>query len=166
WVDASANRIVPADLQLRIAQAGWTRAVVLSRYDEARKLMQRAVELQPAGAAAARGFLEPRDADETRFAAIFVVLRSPSLQPVLPDPEAGVENLGRAHYLGVRCWNNPPPTSPVAAPGFLSPEQRQAGEAEWKQIRAAEHWDATFLERETLAWARKHPDDPRVPEAL
>src|SRR6185369_6110418 len=37
WVDASANRIVPADLQLRIAQACWTRAVVLSRYDEARK---------------------------------------------------------------------------------------------------------------------------------
>lgn len=48
---------------------------------------------------------------------------------------------------------------------FLSPAQRTQAEAEWKQLLAI-GWAGEYLARETLAWAYKHPEDMRVPEAL
>ena len=59
-----------------------------------------------------------------------------------------------------------PQQRPPMSLRFLTPDQRSAAETEWKQIRAAEPWGATYLARQTLDWARKHPDDPRLPEAL
>jgi len=49
---------------------------------------------------------------------------------------------------------------------ILTADQRAAGEAEWNQIWTAEPWEGTCRARQTLEWARRHPDDPRVPEAL
>ena len=52
-------------------------------------------------------------------------------------------------------------TSPV----FLSPEQKARAVEEWKQLLSI-GVAANYLPSEVLAWARKHPEDPRVPEAL
>ncbi len=35
-----------------------------------------------------------------------------------------------------------------------------------KQLRAAEPWSLDYLLKQAMEWARSHPDDPRVPEAL
>jgi hypothetical protein len=56
---------------------------------------------------------------------------------------------------------------PLIVPlAFLSSAQRTAVEAEWKQINGEPPWGATYINREVVAFARKHPDDKRVPEAL
>jgi hypothetical protein len=81
WVDASGNTILPAHVRLRIAQAGWLRAVLLGRYEEARKLMQLVVELQPGAAEVAHSFLSAQNGEPARFAALYIILRSPSLRP-------------------------------------------------------------------------------------
>jgi hypothetical protein len=57
------------------------------------------------------------------------------------------------------------PNQAPAAPSFLTVEQQKAGEAEWLQL-AGSRAGSTYLARETLAWAKAKPGDPRVPEAL
>ncbi|HEY2012335.1 MAG TPA: hypothetical protein VGH38_02490, partial [Bryobacteraceae bacterium] len=168
WVDASQNKILPADMQLRIAQVGWLRAVLLGKAEEARKLMRRVLELQPAAATVAQGYLSARDADEAQFAALYLVLRTPSLAPALQAPENSTLNFGQARNIpSDGCWRCSFDRKPDAMnSSALTVAERTAGEAEWRQIRAVEPWEASYLARETLAWARTHPDDPRVPEAL
>lgn len=173
WEDATRNSVLPAHIQLRIAFAGWMRAAMLRRDDEARRLLRRAVELQPAGALAAKDFLESRNSEEARFAALLMVLRAPSLCPSVPSSVQPTPNLAerRTNFTigGYRatCWI---PHSLDGATdrnaGFLTPQQRAEGEKEANEIYGQQTWEATFLLRESVAWAKKHPDDRRVPEAL
>ena len=173
WVDASGNTHLPGDMQLRVAEAGWVRAVLLGKDEDARKLMQRVLELQPEAAKVANGFLAAHDPEEARFAALFIILRSPALRPALQVPQLPTPNLAAPHYVSTDaygyktgCWIYPQEQRSSMNSGFLTADQLAAGEAEWKQIQAAESWDATYLARQTLEWARKHPDDLRLPEAL
>jgi hypothetical protein len=176
WVDASGSTQLPAYMKLRIAEAGWLRAVLLGRDVEARKLMERVVKLQPKSASAAGGYLSARDPAESRFAAVYLILRAPGLRPALLDAQYETVDFGEArnvatdaggHRFG--CWfDGWVRGMKLPAPGsaaFLAAD-REAGEAESEKILEAEPWEATSLARQTLDWARKHPDDPRVPEAL
>jgi tetratricopeptide (TPR) repeat protein len=176
WVDAAANSRVPPSVRMRIALAGWLRAVLLGRQEEARKLLAKAVELKPAAAPAAKDFLDARDPLEARHAALFLVLRSPSLQPRLREgvfltPDLAAPSYTAADWLyGSACWNmareDEDPASLDSEPPYLTAEQRKAGNEEWSKLRQVEAWNATTLARLTVAWADKRPDDPRLPEAL
>jgi hypothetical protein len=163
WVDASGNARLPANIQIRIAEAGWVRAVLLGRLEEARKLMERIRQLQPESAKITGDFLAATDEEHARLAALFIVLRSPALEPQI-DGAAILANPHDMAWGSRSCWSYP--ESRPADLGFLSAEQRTAGNADWKQIRKTDPWNATYLARQTVQWARKYPDDPRVPEAL
>jgi hypothetical protein len=57
------------------------------------------------------------------------------------------------------------PTGNPDPPHFLSADERKTAEAEWKsimQLGSAPDW----LAEQTIEWAKAHPADPRVPEAL
>src|SRR5260370_37339962 len=143
WVDASGNALLPGYMQLRIAQVGWLRAMLLAKAEEARKLMQRVQELQPGSAELAQSFLSAHDPEEARLAALFIILRIPSLHPQLPSPEILTTNFAAPHYLSpdVRCWYYPKEPQPIKPSPiglrFLTSEQRTAGETGWKPIRPA-----------------------------
>ena len=111
WLEASASPALPADLRLRIAEAGWMRAVVLDRSDEARKAMEQIVALNPLYAAdTAANYLAARDAKEARFGAVFIVLRTPGLAPKLDAPGLTPPDLSRPHnsYTGGQWYRHNP----------------------------------------------------------
>ena len=57
------------------------------------------------------------------------------------------------------------PDGKVSSPAFLNADERATAAKEWaavQSIPAAPSW----LGRETIAWAKVHPNDPRVPQAL
>lgn len=177
WVNASANKLLPPQMQLRIAQAGWSRALMLGKVEDARNLMQRILDLQPGATDVANGFLSARDAEEARFAALYVILRTPGLRPTLLAPELKVPDLAKPRYIYTDTYGykrarwdyrdeQRSKQLSISNLGFLTSAQRASAGGEWKQLLAAESWGATYLARETLAWARKHPDDKRIPEAL
>ena len=56
-------------------------------------------------------------------------------------------------------------TGTVPVPGFLSAEERAARDNELQQL-ASQEGAPVFLGQKALDWAKAHPDDPRVPEAL
>jgi len=166
WINASGNPALPAYLQLRVAQSGWIRAVMLGRYEEARTLLRRVVELNPGATEGAKGFLSASSSDpeQLRFAAIYLYLRAPGLAPDLRDALVENENLVTPHVNRMCPWDRA-----VSSKGdlrFLTLQDRQAGKAEDRALTAAEQWQATLTLREVLAWAARHPDDSRVPEAL
>jgi hypothetical protein len=51
------------------------------------------------------------------------------------------------------------------SPAFLTPEQAQQAKTEWKTMFA---WGGSegYLPGVLIRWAKAHPEDPRVPEAL
>ncbi len=57
------------------------------------------------------------------------------------------------------------PDGKIPSPAFLNASERAAAAREWSALEslpAAPSW----LGQQTLAWAKAHPNDPRVPEAL
>jgi hypothetical protein len=50
-------------------------------------------------------------------------------------------------------------------PEFLTESQRKAAQIEWSRLSET-GMGPTWLARQVIAWAKSHPGDPRVPEAL
>ena len=52
-----------------------------------------------------------------------------------------------------------------APPRFLSPQEVQAAEKEWKALNSFGA-APNYIAKEVIQWANSHPNDARVPEAL
>jgi hypothetical protein len=134
--------------------------------------------------------------EEERFAATFILLRNPALTPVVRSGlprEAPANEVGGSSNENWWCKGLMPrravkagthldaereevdiENSPlrllytdgrVPHPRFISVEELRKAAREWQALFEAD--DApVFMTKEVLSWARKHPDDPRVPEAL
>jgi hypothetical protein len=171
WKDASGNRSLPAHLQLEMVEGAWVRAVVLGKDAEARQLMERLVQLQPRAEGAAHDYLTAADPEAGRFAATFLLLRNTDLMPFLVPASSAVD-LNKTHTLGQVDWgfsgSCATAFAPVPAPdaGFLTEKQQAENQDEWKQLAAAAPSGAGYIATQTFAWETKHPDDPRVQEAL
>jgi len=110
------------------------------------------------------------------FGEVFHLLKTPGDGPiVLAGYGRGTKNLGELDMMDDNWWcagaNGPPHWSPQGQAGpppaanFLSPAERTEAEAEWKKF-AALPAGPDWLGAQTIAYARAHPEDPRVPEAL
>jgi hypothetical protein len=176
WLQAAVSPTLPAGVRLRIAEAGWMRAEVLDRSEEARQFMEQIVALNPAAQSTAANYLTARDAKEAHFGAIFIVLRTPGLAPILDAPELTSPDLAhpRNYFTGGQpyrheLWNygegawRKPSVYPLR---FLSAVDRADAAVESKRIGASTPWYAAYLLRETLEWSQSHQEDSRVPEAL
>ncbi|HWB96846.1 MAG TPA: hypothetical protein VG672_09095, partial [Bryobacteraceae bacterium] len=186
WVDGGASPLLPRELQLRIAQAGWVRAALLGRTGEARALGRRVAELDPELAEAMRDYAARQGADDAKFTAVFWILRTPGLGPEVRDGLGRLTETRKIDNYRDNWWRLPKPKDsktatppapsapippdvpehPVDPPAFLAQDQRTAGDKEWLELRAAAHTAPNYLCAQTLVWAAAHPDDPRVPEAL
>lgn len=189
WLDAVNNKILPQSLRADIARAAWVRGAILRQQVAARSLAERVSQLEPTLCEQMRVYLAECDSDAANFAGALVMLRAPGLAPTLrsgfgretpplkhdtfrdnwwrlPDRFSSVQERS---YL--RNENEEPlfdlyPHAGSGPTGFLPKNQRAAGEAEWKQLDARAHNSVEFLCSVVIAWARAHPRDPRVPEAL
>jgi hypothetical protein len=167
WVDGASNKLLPTGLQAGIAQAAWTRAVVLDRIPQAQALAPRLAELRPELRIPLQSWQNEQDPKAAKFQAILLMLRTPGLQPVIRDrfgretPNTNIDDF-RDNW-----WDlSDPGALPESTPQFLTQAERAAGRKEWQQLHAAALRAPDYLCGETVAWARAHPDDPRVPEAL
>jgi hypothetical protein len=177
WSDAAHNNLIPRNLQTQIAQAGWTRAVILHNRNAARAFAQSLAILKPELMTEMRAYLAEPDPAAANFDAVFLMLRAPGFEPQL-RPGWGREtavlkrDILRDNWWAVKQPEQAPADLLDLYPGskFISAaipaQQREAGSAERSKIidRAANGVD--YLCSETLAWAKAHPNDTRVPQAL
>ncbi|HLH19580.1 MAG TPA: hypothetical protein VKX45_20315 [Bryobacteraceae bacterium] len=174
WMSAANSNGLPREFQAQIAEAGWVRAVLLDDRTAARALARRAAELSPALAPAMRDYLAQSDPRAAGFTAAFWMLRMPGL---IPELRAGVPRheapdkiddfrdnwwlLGRPPALGelYESGQNGPPD-------FLPAGDRAEGEKQSASLQQTAGNGVNYLCAAAIAWARAHPQDLRVPEAL
>lgn len=175
WVDAAQNSLLPRNLQLEVAQAGWVRAILLGRQAEARTLAGRLAELKPEVAPALREYLAETDPAAARFAAVFLMLRDPGFDAKVRQGWPRETAIDKIDDFRDNWWSGEPanadeakPDAPKreAAKNLLPPAELAQGEKEAKELRAAAEVAPDYLCQQTLDWARQHPQDPRLPEAL
>ena len=170
---AAVDANLPAGIRRNLAIAAWTREVLLNRWDAAR-------ELTPALRIYVPDLQAFGKAGGEMFAAIYIMLRNPGLQPF---PRAGFGRVTPVNQLDQLrenwwCAENRrrfiEPLSPalreIYGQGkpearFLTADQKQAARAEAEAL-AEIPAGPDFLGEQTLRWAEKHPGDRRLPEAL
>lgn len=180
WIDATANPLLPKRLQAAVTDSAWVRAVLLGRGAEARALAETLARGRPKLAVALHAYAAQSSAADARFDAVFLLLRTPGLSPLLHFGYGRVTVAGKIDSFHDNWWELRQPGSnsspdPLQAPKgvadsvpqiFLSSTQRAAGDREWAALAGRAGVATNFLCAETLAWAKSHPGDPRLPEAL
>jgi hypothetical protein len=109
--------------------------------------------------------------DESRyFALVFATLRTPGLRPFI-DANIGRETpLDEIDGYRDNWWcsadlEEPRSGSPPGPAPFLSAQERAVAQAEVTRLSAI-GLAPNYLSLQVLDFAARHPDDPRVPEAL
>jgi hypothetical protein len=188
WVDASGTNALPSNLRAQLAEAGWVRAVLLNDPASARILARRLGELKPELQPEMARYLGATDAAGAHFTAVFLLLRGPGFSPGIRAGFPRQTDVMKRDIFRDNWWSlslgKPAPTPydpPSGAhdalydlygaaddvpPDFLPKDQRAAGEADWHKLVENGGNAVNYLCSETIAWAKSHPQDPRVPQAL
>jgi hypothetical protein len=191
-VKAVRGTTLPADLRDELAARTWLRAAILDDLAVTRELEPLVLAKYPEW----RGSIEQYDSADSpearRFALVFMLMQFPGMQPFVnagalgsvinPAFSSGAawwcydvgQSQPRSSYETV--WYSPnlhgmqsngadgaPPSVP--APSWLTAVERRIGEQQWRKLSAIGAAPAYFAPV-VLNWAKAHPDDPRVPEAL
>jgi hypothetical protein len=161
WVEAAQSERLPSNLRQDVALAGWTRTVVLEDADDAAKL----APLLPSGLRGIAG---------VGFAADVAILRNPGLRPYLESGSTRLEQFGALDDFRDNWWDGQwkgrfasesPQLDQPDAKTILSAADVAAGQAEAQ--RAGETKDGvTLIGRRVIAYAKAHPEDAGVAEAL
>jgi hypothetical protein len=175
--------MMPPNLQADIAQAGWVRAVVLGDSETAKTLAGHVAQLEPQLAAEMRTYLAEKDPAAAHFAAVFLMLRAPGLEPLIRFGMGRETDVMKSDIFRDNWWLLQPAATPYdgehnhqalfdlypdghfGPTQFLPEAQRSAAEREWQQLTRAAN-SVNYLCAQTLDWARIHPQDERVPQAL
>lgn len=190
-VQAANDKTLPADLRDQLAARTWLRAAILDDTAAAHELEPHVLAKFPQ----ARGYIEQYDHADSpqarRFALVFMVMRFPGMQPFVNAVGMGeVISKGTSNAISSGSWwcydvggdeghrmyqsafwseasgtQSKPKVALPPAPSWLTPAERETGEREWRKLSAIGAAPMYFAPV-VLDWAKTHPDDPRVPEAL
>jgi hypothetical protein len=186
---------LPRSVRRELVLAAFTRAVLLDRSEAMRDLLPAVAELEPSLANNLRPLQAAADAKALHDEAVLLLVRFPGLRPFVPagrEREPG--KLGAIDNLRDNWWcafsgegivpyetqywrrgTNERLELPqqalyadaagVSAPAFLTADDRRQADAEREQLKRT-GTAPNDLGRRVLEWARAHPQDPRVAEAL
>lgn len=169
----ATNKLVPADLRNNVAWTSFVRAILIGDEAEAKNL---AVVTQPLNKAKSKYFaayLSAPTPEDRKFAAALLMLHFSSAQPNATAGPLLEDDYGDASGW---WWGSNPTSQPTRDsdddsvvvmfdPIFVTPAQKtQAAQqiAKLTKVETAPNYFAKIV----LAFAQKHPADPRVPEAL
>ena len=179
-----------AGLRLAVTQAAWVKAVLLADDALSLRLAEKLGAMDSSLAEGFKTYAAAKSPEQRQFAAVFLLLHRPDMHPFV-DAGIGRQTLpGRIDNFRDNWWcttkqgqkspgnerfeiygalNAPMryvyPDGKVAAPSFLTEDERRDGAGEWSAIAALDA-APSWMGAQALAWAKTHPDDPRVPEAL
>lgn len=179
--EAVKSNVLPAAPRLDLIQATWLRAAILGDTQTANEIAPLLAQLVPQTADLLTSYQLAAQPDEKKFAAIYLWLKTPGLEPTV-DPGLGRETpLHQQDQLRDNWWCSAAfqpaateenkeviqftATTTGAPPRFLSPQEVQAAAKEWKALNSFGA-APNYIAKEVIQWANSHPNDARVPEAL
>ena len=173
---AARNSTLPDYLRRRFVLAVWTRAVLLGNQEIAGRIAPEVIKVAPEMQPVFMSYLNAQTAKDKEHAALFVLLKFPSLSPLLAG---GIPELTTAektdYYFETSWWCTPSDTEynnkgdevrkVVPSPVFLTVEELAAAHRERAALVAIGN-GKSYLGKQVIQWAKLFPQDPRLPEAL
>ena len=162
-VEAASSPSLPLNLRRDIVLATWTRSVLLEDKTSASKL----VSLLPKSI---------RDSTGTsiEFPATLAILRNPGLRPYLAPGFSRLASFNVLDDYRDNWWGDwwegkqvvdAEQANPLPFAKFFDKEQRASADAQYEHLRRLPS-AAALLGQRALDYAKAHPADPDVPEAL
>lgn len=193
--EAAQRGGLPVHLRRELALAAWVRSVLVHDDTTGRELAPMLGNLQPELKQDLIAYRSAPTSEARQFAAIFIILKFPGMRPYVNTgigrltPLNQIDNY-RDNWWGrfdpqATCepWSNLNPYTSMKGPeiseplrllypnatpdfpDFLDKAQQATAKAEWNKLASIEA-APTYLSRQVIAWAKRAPHDPRVPEAL
>lgn len=171
------SAVLPPYVRGSLVLAVWTRAIVLRNDALATRIAPEVLAVAPEMASALKPYLEADNAEHRERAALFVLLKFPSLTPLVVG---GIPEFTTAeqiqYYFQESWWCTPSQTEysvkdsrevqkNVSKPPFLTRLQLEQARKERAALIAIGD-GKSYLGKRVLEWAKAQPDDPRIPEAL
>jgi len=171
------SQALPSHLRREIARTAWLRAVLVGDLAMADRLQPTLKEVDGPLWRSMEPFRTATTSADKHFAAVFVSLQNPGLMPNFWEGLLRSSTLGeidsfrdnwwcgerqeadRAPYLGQNREADGP------GPGFLAAADTKRAQQEVEKLKAV-GFAPNYLTSEVLAYAKQHPGDPRVPQAL
>jgi hypothetical protein len=180
---AAESTILPPNLRFQVAQAAWTRAVLLDQRETAARLSSILIGCNAKWQPVLAAYDRAASAKDRKAAALFALMRFASTEPNVR--EGNYREDGFATYSEYRdnwwCFTTPPTQREsgddavwgftslahpdVPDPVFLTAEDRAEAAKENATLRSIPR-ASDYLPAEALAWQRAYPKDPRAPELL
>lgn len=187
-IESGLSTALPSRLRVRLAIAGFTRAVLLNRHDSARRIAPVLRTVAPGLKADVDRYLQETTPAAQQRAAVLLILRTPGMTTAVRGLDDSVsvdfmEPRRRFESYAATWWCGRVDTTPargtaaselihalypnhtIPYPAFITKEARVTVERELAAIDATGH-AARFLATAALTWARERPADPDAAEAL
>jgi hypothetical protein len=174
-VESAKSPVLPASLRREVARSTWTRAAVVGNMAVADELEPALAELDNPLWKLMERFRSAKENEDKKFEAALVTLQNPGLSPYVRTGLLRSATLGEIDNYRDNWWCEPtaagstsfrrdrdPQTPP---PLFLSPNDLAALNKETAKL-AGSGVAPNYLTAEVLAFAKLHPEDERVPQAL
>lgn len=162
-VEAARSTKLPQNLRDEVAMAAWTRSVVLEDTASAAKLAPLLPEKLRKTAGTSIG-----------FPATLALLHNPGLRPVVEHGYSRFNSYDTLDSFRDNWWcsgwqtpqarQDPMAQKPLPVP-YLPAEDQTMGAAEYSRVMDLP-CAPTYLGRRVIEYAKGHPEDPDVPEAL
>jgi hypothetical protein len=176
---------LPADIKRDTALAVFTRAVLLDDADTANTMADAVAPFFPQYAEDWKSYRAAATADAKKAEAALLLLKLPAARPYLPYGLGYIYKSDVIGRFGPRWWaagdtpfggdtddnGNPRLCTdcalplPLIAPPFITADDKARAKADndrLGKLPGAPTWLGSIV----IAWAKAHPSDPRVPEAL
>ena len=172
-VETLRNKGLAEEEKTKFVRNVWLRAALLGRHDVAQPLAAQAfrpgvnqIPVKPEDfAKLVKDYESAATPEDQEFAAVFLMQHQyafgydmGSMEPWCASPNAFKDENSYSR-------NFRPSSAPPNAPSYLSEPQRKQAETEQAALDRLDS-QANYYVRIVLEFAKKHPEDPRVPEAL
>jgi len=187
-IRVAESPLLPQPLRREVARSTWVRAILLNDLNSAARLQSPLRELDPSLWKMLRPFWSATEFTEKHFAAVFVILSNPGMRPSVREGSLRTATLGEIDNYRDNWWCadlgassswsqnyseynkdfnlkfvDRDPDFPF--PAWIADTNRTAARSEWANLTAA-GTAPNYLVNQILAYAKQHPQDPQVPEAL
>jgi hypothetical protein len=187
---AAESTSLPPNLRFQVAQAAWTRAVLLDRRDIAARLSPILIQCNSNWQPVLSAYDRAKSTKDQKATALFALMRFASTEPDVREgnyridgfasysyyrdnwwcftvpPNARNQNSGKNQYADETGWGfTSVAHTDVVDPLFLTQTDRVEAFREIAILRAIPR-ASEYLASEAASWQRAHPHDSRAPELL
>lgn len=169
WLQVAQSPNLVAPIKKHFLWSGFTRSVLLKNETAAKKFAEMIKPLDAKNAPLLTAYVAAPDAKTREFIGAFILLKNN--REAVPRIGYGDYDEGEIWWWADHPANLPEDQSfndldrpqPVAA--FLTASEKEQAALEFKALNAVPT-APNYLSSLAIAWAKSHPADPRVPEAL